>query len=246
MGREQSLPYGGRLWIDDEPVKPKPKGVVIICPGGGYEWLSPREAEPVAAAFSGSGWIGAVLHYGVGHGLGTVPLKQLGAAAGWVRENYPGLPVVVCGFSAGGHLAASLGVHWKTMGLTRPDALILCYPVITAGTYAHQVSIQNLMGEQDPYFFSLERYVTRDMPPAFVWHTAADPEVPVQNSLLLADAMAEAGVPFELLIFPEGMHGLSLATPVVNEPEKNRIADPHVAGWFRLCLEWLENTLHKE
>lgn len=244
MSREQSLPYGGRFWIKDEPAAPK--GVVIVCPGGGYEWLSPREAEPVAAAFADDGWISAILHYSVGHELGTVPLEQLGAAVRQMRTDYPDLPVAVCGFSAGGHLAASLGVHWQTMGLARPDALVLCYPVITAGTYTHPASMRNLTGIQDPHFFSLEHYVTRDMPPAFVWHTAADPEVPVQNSLLLADAMAEAGVPFELLIFPEGVHGLSLATPAVDEPEKNRFADAHVAGWFRLCLEWLENTLHKE
>lgn len=239
---------------------PNAKGIVIICPGGGYEWLSPREARPVAAAFGRNGWESAVLYYAVGHDLGTGPLEQLGEAVRLIREALPGMPVVVCGFSAGGHLAASLGVHWNTMGLERPDALILCYPVITAGEYAHCASMRNLIRGQmqdipsqnlargqmqdslsrNLIFFSLERHVTSDMPPAFIWHTAADPEVPVQNSLLLAEAMAKAEVPFELLIYPKGVHGLSLATPEVEEPEKGRYADAQVAGWFRLCLEWLD------
>lgn len=238
MSRERDLPCGGKLWIGEEAALPK--GIVIICPGGGYEWLSPREAVPVANAFWRGGWMGAVLYYAVGHKLGTMPLEQLGAAVSLMREEYPGLPVVACGFSAGGHLAASLGVHWKTLGLSRPDALVLGYPVITVGDYAHHGSIKNLAGDGETDFFSLECHVTPDMPPAFVWHTASDPEVPVQNSLMLAEAMAEVGVPFELIIFPEGVHGLSLATPEVEQPEKNRFADKRISEWFRLCLEWLD------
>lgn len=240
MEKEYSLREGGRLHLYEQP--PDCKGTVVICPGGGYEWLSPREGEPVARAFLEHGWAAAVLYYTVGHGLGTLPLRQLGEAVSRVKERGP---VVVCGFSAGGHLAASLGVHWKDMGLIRPEGLILCYPVISAGRYGHQTSIQNLAGQGDPSFFSLERHVTANVPPVFLWHTQADPEVPVQNSLLFANAMAEAGVEYELLIYPKGVHGLSLATPEVEEPEKGRFADPHIAGWFRNCLDWL-NTLNKE
>ena len=77
------------------------------------------------------------------------------------------------------------------------------------------------------------------MPPAFIWHTVADPEVPVQNSLLLAEAYCAAGAPYEMHLYPVGVHGLSLATPEVEEPAKRRFADPHIASWFGLCLEWL-------
>lgn len=240
MNHEILLPLGGRLALS-EPVAAA-RGTVLICPGGGYHWLSPREAEPVAAAFRKGGWNSAVLTYTVrapgAEPLGTLPLRQLGEAAAWLRENRPGL-VIVCGFSAGGHLAASLGVHWQQLSLPRPDALVLGYPVITAGPYAHRGSIQNLTDGDEADFFSLEKHAGKQVPPAFLWHTVTDPDVPVQNSLLMAEALAKAGVPYELHLYSHGTHGLSLATPEVEEPAKNRFADPHIAGWFDLCLDWL-------
>ena len=81
------------------------RGTVVICPGGGYNWLSDREAEPVAAAFEKAGWKANVLRYSVGHDLGTKPLLELGRAVEAAKVDAPGAPVVVCGFSAGGHLA---------------------------------------------------------------------------------------------------------------------------------------------
>ena len=118
--------------------------------------------------------------------------------------------------------------------------MILGYPVITAGRYAHRGSIENLTGADDPAWFSLEKQVTADTPPVFFWHTVTDPEVPVQNSLLLADALSAAGIRYEMHLYPRGVHGLSLATPEVDEPAKHRLADPHIAGWFGQCLEWLD------
>lgn len=237
------LPLGARLWFADAPEDPK--GIVLICPGGGYQWLSPREAEPVANAFTAGGWAAAVVYYTVRETpaqppLGTLPVRQLGEAVQAAKQRCPALPVLVCGFSAGGHLAASLGVHWKELGLPRPDGMILGYPVITAGKYAHRGSIQNLAGSDDPGWYSLETQIAADTPPAFFWHTVTDPEVPVQNSLLLAGALSAAGVRYEMHLYPRGVHGLSLATPEVDEPAKHRLADPHIAGWFGQCLEWLD------
>lgn len=238
-----NLPLGARLWIADAPKDPK--GMILICPGGGYQWLSPREAQPVARAFAAAGWAAAVVYYTVREKpgqppLGTLPVRQLGEALQTMQQRFPALSALVCGFSAGGHLAASLGVHWRELGLPRPDGMILGYPVITAGKYAHRGSIQNLAGSDDPGWYSLETQVTADTPPAFFWHTVTDPEVPVQNSLLLAGALSAAGVRYEMHLYPRGVHGLSLATPEVDEPEKHRVADPHIAGWFGQCLEWLD------
>jgi acetyl esterase/lipase len=186
--------------------------------------------------------------------------------------------VVLCGFSAGGHLAASLGVHWNNAAvfpdaaarrLQRPDALVLCYPVISAGVFvfAHRESMDRLLGTLSPAadaaapggtvsrgdkagrsgtvpggadFFSLENHVSADTPPSFIWHTGADKSAPVQNSLLFAEALLRSEVPVELHVFPHGMHGLSLATPEVDEPEAGRLSDAHVARWFDLCVEWLD------
>lgn len=242
--REYALAASGRLVLCG-PVQDA-KGSVLICPGGGYEWLSPREAGPVAQAFRAAGWNAAVLYYTVrGPGmppLGQTPLRQAGEALALVRAAWPG-PAAVCGFSAGGHLAASLGVHWQALGLPRPDALVLGYPVISAGQYAHRGSFDNLADPARQEFFSLERQVGPHTPPTFAWHTVTDPEVPVQNSMLFIDALAAAGVPCELHLYPRGVHGLSLATPAVEEPEKNRYADERIAGWFGLCCAFLQDTL---
>lgn len=248
------------------------RGHVIICPGGGYQWHSPREAKPVARAFAARGWKPWVLYYPVAGQederscagtqspleeiqeplheipLGTAPLLSAADAMRRVRAAAAGKPVILCGFSAGAHVAASLGVHWKDGGLfseedqaaVRPDALILGYPVITAGEYAHRESIEMLAGDGPAEYYSLENFVDEQTPPAFIWHTAADSTVSVQNSLLFAGALANKKVPFELHIYPYGEHGLSLATKEVEEPEKKRYADAHVAGWFGQCAEWLE------
>lgn len=249
------------------------KGNVIICPGGAYRWHSPRESLPVAKAFAARGWKPWILYYTVsahGEALGTTPLCQAAEAVRAVRAAWPGKPVVLCGFSAGGHVAASLGVHWKDESLfakdeqaaLRPDGLILGYPVITAGKYAHWESMEMLVGTGAAAgapgtiaagapgaaesvgaaagYFSLEDYVDAQTPPAFIWHTAGDHTVMVQNSLCFASRLADAGVPFELHIYPRGEHGLSLATKEVEEPEKKRYANAHVAGWFEQCAQWLD------
>lgn len=225
------------------------KATVIICPGGAYRHLSPRESEPVARAFEAMGCKTSILRYTIREDdatppLGLEPVRQLSRRVGELRESADGAPIFVCGFSAGGHLAATLGVHWRTLGLNRPDGLILCYPVITAEPeLCNAESIENIAGADRRDFFSLEKHVTPDTPPAFLWHTAADRDVPVENSLLFATAMKRAGMPFELHVYPFGEHGLSLANKEVEQPEKGRLPDPHVAGWIGECEAWLNQML---
>lgn len=234
------------------------KGSVIICPGGGYQWLSPREGEPVARAFAALGWKPWILYYSVagpGEVLGTKPVKQAAEAVKMVRRWEAETPVFLCGFSAGGHVAASLGVLWNEPGLfgekepedIRPDGLILGYPVISAGEWAHRESFQMLAGDdlEKQRFFSLENHVDQGTPPVFLWHTAEDPEVPVENSLLFVKQLSKYKVPFEFHVYPFGEHGLSLATEEVEEAEKNRFADSHVAGWMKLCGEWMDEIGNK-
>lgn len=247
-----SLPLGARLWLAGEVEAPK--GLVLIFPGGGYEWLSPREAEPVAAAFVRGGWQAAVLYYNTRTGsdqppLGDLPLRQAAEAMETLGARFPGRKIVLCGFSAGGNLAGCCAAHWRTLNAPRPDGLILGYPVATMGEFTHPGTRENLLGgsaaDAELARFSVEKNVTGDMPPVFCWHTVTDPDVPVQNSLLLAQALSAANIPYELHLYPRGVHGLSLATPEVEEPEKNRWADAHIAGWFPLCLEWLEGLGEK-
>lgn len=225
----------------------RPRGAVLVCPGGGYVTRAPHEAEPIARRFNRAGFHALVVQYRVAPHRHPAPLLDAAQAVRLIRRHAADWQIdpariAVCGFSAGGHLAASLGVHWdkgcaSPDGLPqpdcRPDALILCYPVITSGEWAHRGSFQNLLGnDASPdmlQFMSLEQQVNAQTPPAFLWHTVADAGVPVENSLLFVQALRRHGVPFELHFYPEGRHGLGLA------PE-----DAHVATWADLCCGWLE------
>ena len=202
----------------------------------------------MAAAFTAGGWAAAVLYYTVRSDsqqppLEDLPLRQAVQAMAYLRERFPDQRLALCGFSAGGNLAGCYAAHWRELGAPRPGGLILAYPVASMGPYSHPDTRENLLGPGAPQdkrdYFSVEKNVTGEMPPVFCWHTVTDPEVPVENSLLLAQALSAAKVPYELHLYPRGVHGLSLATPEVEEPEKQRYADAHVAGWFPLCLEWL-------
>ena len=232
------------------------RGAVLICPGGGYAFTSDREAEPIALQFNAAGFHAFVLYYSVAPRRHPQPLLDLSRAMCIIRDNaeewnIDADEIAVCGFSAGGHLAASLGVHWSEPylsgldgikeGMNRPDALILGYPVITSGQFVHRGSIENLIGsDADKSLLnemSLELQVNDKTPPAFIWHTYADDAVPVENSMLFAQAMRKHNIPFELHIFPDGPHGLSLATE--ETAAENMGAYPHVAAWMKLCEEWL-------
>lgn len=237
----------------------KKRGAVLICPGGGYSMTSHREAEPIAMQFNAAGLHAFVVYYSVAPSKHPQPLLDVSRAMCIIRENAEKWniytdKIAVCGFSAGGHLAASLGVHWYKpyiqeapgilKGMNRPDALILCYPVISSGPFAHKGSFENLLGNNPDKELlnemSLELQISKKTPPSFLWHTFDDAVVPVENSLLFAQALRKNNIPFEMHIFPEGVHGLSLATDETSEGgmPKN---DIHVAAWMRLCTEWLRN-----
>ena len=153
--------------------------------------------------------------------------------------------IVVLGFSAGGHLAASLSTLWVKYGrgdrIYRPDGAVLCYPVITSGEYSHKDSIRFLTGTDDESSevwkeVSLENQVDENTPPTFLWHTYEDTIVPVENSLLYASALKRNKIPFELHIFPKGDHGLSLCT---EERLRTRSIFPRQYNWMGLSIDWI-------
>ena len=236
----------------------KVRGAVLICPGGGYEFTSPREAEPIALQFNAEGFHAFVVYYSVAPNKYPQALLDVSRAMCILRENSKEWKIdvdkiAVCGFSAGGHLAASLGVYWDKaylkdvpgidLNMNNPNALILCYPVVTSGTYAHTGSFNSLLGiDADKSLLSemsLEHNVSEKTPPTFLWHTFDDNAVPVENSLLFAQALRAENIPFELHIYPEGPHGLSLAN---EETDEDGIGVyPNVATWMRLCTTWLSN-----
>lgn len=227
---------------------------MIILPGGGYTTLEEREADPVAARYAGYGMQCFVLRYSTsGTDRYTKALRQLCESVALLRTNCERWDIdpdriVLCGFSAGGHLAASLGCYgnqlseWTGSNI-RPNALLLGYPVITAGGFAHQESIKNcLQGERyHREALSLENHVGIDMPPVFLWACADDGDVPVQNSLLFSTALADRSVPFELHIFHQGGHGASLGDECTARVEGQ--VNEHYAEWFQASLSWLREVL---
>ncbi len=238
---------------------------VVICPGGGYSYVSEREGEPVALRFLGCGIAAAVVEYACEGAHYPVQLLQVLAAVTYVRRNSKELhihpkQIAVMGFSAGGHAACSAGLFWQegfvyeALGIQekedRPDGMILCYPVVTSGEYAHRGSFLCLLGEKpDPALLekvSLEKQVTKSAPPAFLWHTAQDGSVPAENSLLLAAALHRNGIPLELHIYPYGHHGLSLCDDTVNRPEEVTDAAKYCSGWMWHCIRWIREVLPGE
>ncbi|MCM1135604.1 MAG: alpha/beta hydrolase [Clostridium sp.] len=206
---------------------------VLVAPGGAYMFVSPSEGELVALKFYEMGYQAFVLTYTVNPWL-LAPLKKqslkdISRAVRYIRKNAEDFRVeadklAVCGFSAGGHLCASLCVHFEDVleegeGYkeisNRPDAAILSYPVITSGEKAHRGSFDALLGEdaseEELKYMSLEKQVTENTPPCFVWATMSDQAVPVENTLMFMEACREKGVPCACHIFSDGEHGLSLA-----------------------------------
>lgn len=256
---EHTLPGGARLVgylrdVSDKMPDYNTRPAVVVLPGGGYEYCSDREADPVAMNFLGAGYQVFTLYYTVAETtpapLKFAPLLDALRAVRHIRQNAASLcvqpdKIAVCGFSAGGHLAASAALLCREPALNTepdapfadacPDAVVLAYPVITSGEYSHRGSIDNLAGEDEKLrkTFSLEDQTRRGLPPFFIWHTVEDGAVPVQNSLLLAQALTRDGVSYELHLFPHGEHGSSTCTNEVGS------ASAHNAAWVDLCLDWL-------
>ena len=229
----------------------QPTGLVLICPGGGYDHRSLREGAPVAETFNNLGWHAAVLQYRVAPNVFPEPLRDVlralkiirSRAAEWGVDKHR---IALLGFSAGGHLAACAGTMWKDVNAyagdeadtenARPDALILCYPVINL-TRGHIWSARNLLGKPEPSMkeleeLSIELRVTAETPPAFLWHTATDESVPYESSTVFAEAMWKLGNTAELHIFPRGPHGLALGQDNDQLPE--------IRIWPELASRFLE------
>jgi acetyl esterase/lipase len=228
-------------------VDEKPTACVIVCPGGGYLAHAPHEAEPIARWLNSFGVASLVLRYRTTPYHHPAPLLDAQRAIRLVRAqagdlNIDPRRIGILGFSAGGHLASTAGTHYDGGNpespdpvdrvSSRPDVMILCYPVITFGEYRHDGSRSALLGDNPPEnlirLLSNELQVTADTPPTFLWHTANDEGVPVENSLLFASALSRHHVPFDLHVFSDGPHGVGLADE-----------HPTLSLWTKCCSAWL-------
>ncbi|MCI8798807.1 MAG: alpha/beta hydrolase [Lachnospiraceae bacterium] len=238
----------------------KTRPMVIVCPGGGYSYTSNREAEIVALQFLAMGYHAAVLRYSTAPAVYPTAILELASTVLQIRShaeewNINPDQIVITGFSAGGHLAASYCMFWnqKWMAedlsteneLLRPNGMILGYPVITSGEYAHKGSFQNLLGDEyeaQKESLSLENRAGEQVPRTFLWHTCEDMSVPVQNSLLLVNALVSHRIPVEFHLFEKGGHGLSLANRLTNT--QGHGPECAAGAWIPLVRQWMENWIN--
>ena len=221
--------------LDSAPEMPylNVRPAVLVCPGGGYRFLSDREAEPVAMAFLAMGFNAFVLRYSIKEASEFPrPLNDAEEALEHIRahaDEYNTVPdkIAVCGFSAGGHLAAALA----TMGRVRPNAMILCYACLAEDICSND---RVLAFKYPP----LVDKVDDKTPPAFIFSTCGDGCVPIHSSVAMMDALDKAGISFESHIFSTGDHGLSLSNCVTSK--RGTAGDnPDCAKWVAMCQSWL-------
>ncbi len=223
---------------------------MLICPGGAYlSRAKEHEGRDIAQWLNSMGISAFVLDYRCAPYPYPISLWDAKRAMRHIRCHAPRYRIDpqrlgVIGFSAGGHLAACLGTLFDAgdsaakdaveRESSRPDWMVLCYPVITMGVYTHALSKVNLLGanpaQAQADLLSCEKQVTPATPPAFLWHTENDAGVPVQNTLLFAQALEENQIPYETHIFPDGRHGLGLAKGVKD-----------VCEWPARCESWLRS-----
>lgn len=229
---------------------PKPNGTaVIICPGGGYSILAiKKEGYDVAKKFAEAGVTAFVLKYRLPNDTVMVdkslaPLQDALQAIYLVRKNADAWGISpnkigIMGFSAGGHLASSLSVHYNDMKIAnaedislRPDFSVLIYPVISFGTITHAGSVSKLLGNQPTQaqknYFSNQNHVNAQTPPTFLVHANNDVTVPVRNSLIYNEKLVAANVPAEMHIYQGGGHGFGLNNRTTKE------------DWFQSLKNWM-------
>lgn len=255
------------LPVSEEQPSPleHPRPAVIICPGGGYEFLSQREIDPVAAALLAAGFNSFVLRYSIReHATGANPAVDASRAVRWVRLHAAELGVdpervTVLGFSAGGHVTGMLATSWQEAALH--EAELAEYGQLAADGIDANQNLMEVSNRPDAVVacyavFSMDwvddrarphlafgdciAAVSDQTPPTFLWTTNEDATVPPTQSLRFATALAEAGVEFEYHHFDRGVHGLSTATPVANHDRSSLPENAH--AWVGLCTDWLRAT----
>lgn len=224
---------------------------ILVLPGGGYLYCSPREGEPVALSYAARGFHAFVLRYSVARqAAGFAPLKEVSWAIGYIRENAEQWhiapeKIAVCGFSAGGHLALSSGL----LAQNKPNAMILGYPATSCPNVSGADFMLKLLEgredvtDEDAGKYDLPSQVTKDAPPVFIASTAED-VLTSFCTMPLANAYNALGLKFELHIFQYGPHGYSLANEVTADGSEQML-EPAFAQWQELSVQWLHKTFGK-
>ena len=241
---------------------PNNRPAVIVLPGGGYGMAYPGEGEPIALAYLARGFCAFVLDYSVYPARFPQALVESLKAIRFVRENaneygIDPAKIAICGFSAGGHLAACTGTLWNNACLNeylesdreiyRPNAMFLAYPVINVDS--HKGSFINLFLQREEELtddvrnlLNLENQVSTETPPTFLWHTTSDTVVPAKASLQFALALAEKKVPYEIRVWTGDRHGCGLGN-YVTEPKHAPLCDHACAAWVEDSVNFFFKTI---
>lgn len=244
-----------------DPVGDFKRNALLVLPGGGYkEICADREGEPVAMAFMPYGYNAFVLHYSVDGETFPTQLIQASKAVKYIKDHAEKYHIqkenlFAVGFSAGGHLAASLGTMWHKpeiyaalempYGYNKPKGVMLIYPCITAfDADATGTCINTLLGketttEAERSLCCIDKNVDERSVPAFIVHTATDEIVSVKHSLLLAEAYTDCKIPYEMHIYPDAPHGVSIGNRIT-ECGCRKYNNPHIAKWVGEAAEWAE------
>ncbi len=249
------------LEVFSDGKKTAPRKAILIIPGGGYRRVAAdREGGPVAEAFLAYDFVAFVLNYTVFEKPFPSHLIQASKAMKYIKDNKEeyGIDtenVFVVGFSAGGHLAGSLGTMWDKkeiydeidmpFGYNKPKGMMLIYPVVSSKYKFHKPSFDSLLLDEDAprekrKACSLEENVSKNTPPAFIMHTSNDELVDVRNSLTLGAALKKHNILFEMHIYPDAPHGIALATEVTMRDEE-KFNNPHIAEWVKNAVYWAEH-----
>ena len=223
----------------------KNRPAVLVFPGGGYLYCSPREGEPIALSYAARGYHAFVLKYSVGwDAAGFVPLQEASWAIGYIREHAQEWSVdpeqiAVCGFSAGGHLALSSGL----LAENKPNAMILGYPAASAPNFpGADFMLKILEGRKevtdaDAAKYDLVSQITKEAPPVFLAATAED-MLTTFGALPIAKKYSDLGMKYELHVFQFGPHGYALANEVTADGSQQML-EPAFAQWQELSVQWL-------
>lgn len=215
------------------------KEIILICPGGGYTLLSNRESGPISVKFNVLGYNTAILYYSLFPMKACAPYNDGIEALDYLSKSFD--EIIVMGFSAGGHLAGLLGAksHHKNL-----KGMVLAYPVISLKDYTHDETASNFMGggfdEKLAEEYSVHKCVDDKCVPTFIWATRNDELVPIENTLLMEEALNAHHIPNQIMIYPDGPHGMALADEtavVLNGPKYN---DKEIAKWPILVDQFIK------
>lgn len=248
-----------RIYISERNESVSLRPGMLVCPGGGYAFCSPREAEPIAFRFLSEGFNCFILDYSINQKY-PAPHKDLAIAFAYIRNHEKEFDLIpnclsIVGFSAGGHLVASYGYLYKELAelikvdpqLLKPFSIVMAYPVTTTLLPTHGGSRDTISGGDKTLLKKLDvpMHVTSDYPPSFIWTTKDDGVVPYENSTLMKEALEKHDIPYEFNLYESGWHGSSL----VNRScyEKGQITEKmkDIRDWATLATDFIFNLLDK-